>query len=253
MATKLEAAKAYVEAAAHLAKDVVVTQSPRRFEGYDEVLRRITGAWPNTPVYIKGDWSDIREEGDKVVVRAVMRPVGAGPKGVNVTFSFNDQNQISEVVQELIPGAGLVETTEIPDFIARRVNGALANDTPICVGYVNERDEPVLSLRGSVQVWSGNQLMAWIRHADGSLAKSLERNPSMMLLYRDSSERTTLTFIGKGRIVQDEATRTRAWELIQEVERNHESWESGAPLIIDLTRVDGGTPDGRVRLAWDRD
>src|SRR5207247_9192124 len=74
-------------------------------------------------------------------------------------------------------------------------------------------------------------------------------NPSMMVLYRDSGERTTLTFQGKGHVQNDDATRKKLWDMIPEVERNHETWESGAPLIIDLDRVDGGTPDGRVRVA----
>ena len=264
MATKLEAAKAYVEAlrtgdheaakraAPHLAKDVVVTAGQRKFEGYDEVLKRITGAWPNTPVYIKGDWSDINNEGNKVHVHGEMKPVGAGPKGVNLTFSFNDQNQITAVDQELEAAAGLVETNEIPDFVARRVNNALANDTPLCIGYVNEQGQPVLSLRGSTLVYSGNQIGIWVRQGGGGMAKSIEKNPNMMALYRDSSERTTLSFVGRGRIANDDETRKKLWDMIPEVERNHETWESGVPLIIDLERVDGGTPDGRVRLQFNK-
>lgn len=264
MPTRLEAAKAYVEAlrtgdhdaakraAPHLAKDIVVSAGQRKFEGYDEALKRITGAWPNTPVFIKGDWSDIRDDGDTVRVQAKMRPVGAGPSAVNLTFAFNDQNQIEAVDQELVPGAGMVETTVLPDFVKRRVNNALANDTPLCVSYVTEDGRPMLSLRGSTQVYSDDQICIWTRQADGGLAKALAKNPRMMLLYRDSAERTTLTFQGRGHVENDPETRRRVWDLIPEVERNHESWESGAPVIIDLDRVDGGTPDGRVRIAWER-
>jgi hypothetical protein len=240
------------KAAPFLAKDVVVQAGQRKFEGYDEVLKRITGTWPNTPVYIKGDWSHIHEEDGGVHVHADMRPVGAGPKAVELKFSFNGENQITKVEQEMVQGAGLIESDGVPDFVSRRINNALANDTPLCVGYVNEEGQPQLSLRGSTLVFSPNQVAIWVRQATGGMAKSIEKNPNMMLLFRDSGERSTITFQGKGHIQNDDATRKKLWDMIPEVERNHETWESGAPLIIDLDRVDGGTPDGRVRVAFKR-
>jgi hypothetical protein len=118
---------------------------------------------------------------------------------------------------------------------------------------VAEDGQPVLSLRGSTHVYSGDQICIWVRQSGGGLAKSISINPRMALLYRDSNERTTITMTGRGHFESDEATRKKVWELIPEVERNHETWESGDALIIDLERMDGGTPEGRVRLAWPRD
>jgi len=40
----------------------------------------------------------------------------------------------------------------------------------------------------------------------------------------------------------------RVFDLIPEIEQNHSPDRTGSALIIDLDRVDGGTPDGRVRF-----
>ena len=47
-------------AAPHLAQDIVVQVGNRTFDGYDEALEHITGIWPLTPVYRKGDWGRAR-------------------------------------------------------------------------------------------------------------------------------------------------------------------------------------------------
>src|SRR5215207_9802456 len=111
MATKLEAAQAYIDAVRtgipdlakaarpHLADNIVVTLGANKIEGASEAERRITGVWPNTPVMRKGNWRAPVEEDGKVKVHASMPPFGAGVQGVDFTFSFNDKNQISEVQQ----------------------------------------------------------------------------------------------------------------------------------------------------------
>ena len=65
---RLVAADAYAKALAtgdkaaaqvaskYIAQDVVSTVGNRTFEGHDEVLSRITGVWPQTPVYRNGTW-----------------------------------------------------------------------------------------------------------------------------------------------------------------------------------------------------
>src|SRR5690348_3855440 len=101
---KLEAAEAYVlalrtgevpatrVAGQHLAKDVVLNlaagQRRNTISGYDAVLDRITGEWPNTPVYVKGFWSFPRSEGNQVKVDATFPPMGAAPAAVHLTFGF---------------------------------------------------------------------------------------------------------------------------------------------------------------------
>lgn len=151
---RITAAKAYVDALStgdkqaaaaaskHLADDIVVTVGQREFAGHDEALARITGVWPQTPVYRKTTWPAPQDSGDHVTVAARMAAVGAGPTEVHLKFWFNDADQISKVEQENVIGQPLVESNEFPDFATQRVNDALANDTPMAVSYVDDGGPP---------------------------------------------------------------------------------------------------------------
>jgi hypothetical protein len=177
-----------------------------------------------------------------------MAPVGAGPTEVHLKFWFNDADQINKVDQQNVIGQPLVETDNLPDFAAQRVNDALANDTPIVVSYVDEDGAPHLSLRGSVQVYSPTQLSIWARTATTGIAVAVEKNPNVSLLYRDNGSRSTMIFTGKARVDSNPDVRKAVFGDSPEVEQNHESRENGAAIIIDLSAVGGATPDGRVRM-----
>jgi predicted pyridoxine 5'-phosphate oxidase superfamily flavin-nucleotide-binding protein len=257
---RIAAAKAYVDAlstgdkqaasaaSAHLADDIAVTVGPREFAGHDDALARITGVWPMTPVYRKTTWPAPQDAGDHVTVDANMAPVGAGPTEVHLKFWFNDADQINKVEQQNVIGQPLVETDKLPDFASQRVNDALANDTPIVVSYVDEDGAPHLSLRGSVQAYSPTQLSIWVRSATTGIAVAVGKNPNVSLLYRDNGSRSTMIFTGKARVDDNADVRKAIFDDSPEVEQNHESWENGAAIIIDLSTVGGATPDGRVRM-----
>lgn len=238
----------------HLAKDVKLNgatvwgRQGATVEGYDDVLRRVTGVWPNTPVYVKGFWSAPIVEGDKVKLTSTYQGMGAAPAAVNLTFSFNDQDQISVIDQEIVPQPRPEVTDTIPDVARGIINGALANDTPMTVAYVDSDGTPNLSLRGSVQVYSPTQLSIWLRSTTGGLHTAIGQNPNIALLYRDSKTRSTLVVQGKAHVEMDKDICDRVWDLIQEVEQNHETREAGCALIIDVTRMQGGTPKGGVRM-----
>jgi hypothetical protein len=235
-------------ASAHLADEVTLKVGPREFSGHDGVLARITGVWPLTPVYRKTTWPAPTEVGDHVTVNAQMAPVGAGPTEVHLKFWFNDAGQISRVEQDNVVGTPLVETDKLPDFVKSRVDGALANDTPITVAYVDDEGRPRTSLRGSVQAYSDTQLSIWVRSSTTGIAVAVAKNPNVELLYRDNPSRSTLIFKGKARVETDGSIRKQIFDDSPEVEQNHESWEAGAAIIIDLSEVGGATPDGRVRM-----
>jgi hypothetical protein len=261
MATEqIAAAQAYVDALStgdkgkaqaaspFLAADVTLKVGPREFAGHDDVLARITGVWPMTPVYRKTTWPAPTDAGDYVAVDAPMAPVGAGPTEVHLKFWFNDAGQISAVEQENVIGTPLVETDKLPDFVKSRVDGALANDTPMMLAYVDADGRPHTSLRGSVQAYSDTQLSIWVRASTTGIAVAVGSNPNVELLYRDNPSRSTLIFKGKARVETDGAVRKQIFDDSPEVEQNHESWENGAAIIIDLSEANGGTPDGRVRF-----
>lgn len=260
MQTRIEAARAYVEAlrtgdrdaaqaaAPHLAEDIVVQVGKRKFEGNKEALRRITGTWPSTGIYRKGSWGDPWVDGSDLKVSGQMGPVGNGLAQVNLTFGFSESDQINRVEQENLNAQVLFEGDTLPDFVRARVNHALANETPLCVSYVDEEGRPHLSLRGSTQVFSDTQISIWVRTTGGGLADAVAKNPSMCLLYRENPTRSTFTFAGKAHVDSTDEVRRKVFENAPEVEQNHETWTSGVALIIDLEQVDGASPEGRVRM-----
>jgi general stress protein 26 len=261
---KLRAAEAYVlalrtgevpatrAAGQFLAKDVVLTTGPAArkatITGYDAVLDRITGEWPNTPVFVRGFWSAPRLEGDGARVDATFPPMGAAPAAVHLTFTYTPDGLIAAIDQEIVAQPPAEATDTIPDTARGLINGALRNNTPMSVAYVDEDGKPNLSLRGSVQVYSPTQLSIWLRTTTGGMAKALAKNPNVALLYRDSNSRSTLMVQGVAHVETDPEICDRVWNLIQDVEQKHETHESGCALIIDVTRMQGGTPRGGVRV-----
>jgi len=128
------------------------------------------------------------------------------------------------------------------------IDGALANGTPVVVAYVDERGQPRLSFRGSTQVFGEDQLAVWARNPEGGLVRALAANPRVSLLYRNPQPRMLLTFEGRGRIDPTEATRRRVYERAPEVERTADPERRGVALIVDLDRVTGVTPEGRLAM-----
>ncbi len=257
---RVEAAEAYVqslktgEASAservskYLASDVVLSTGREEVKGHDDVLKRVTGIWPFTPVLIYGGWSDPKADGDNLKVHADFPALGAAPAAMDLTFSFNSADQISRVEQAttMVPPPQASDT--LPDFVRGIVNSALANGTPMTVAYTDENGQPVLSLRGSTVVYSDHQLAIWVRNAEGGIVKTVKTNPRISLLYRDSKTRTTLIFQGRGHVETDEETRRRVYDLTPEVEQKHDPGRKGAALIIDITKAQGGGPRGGVRM-----
>jgi hypothetical protein len=261
MADRERAANAYVQAlrtgehsavqqlAPYLAAAVVLATGTEEVAGADAVLGRVTGQWPNTPIYTQGTWTRPTPDGDQLKVSGTFPPLGASPAGLNLTFGFNAEGQISRVEQAVVPAKPATPTEVIPDFVRGLVNNALANGTPMCVAYVDEDAAPVLSLRGSVQVLGDTQLSLWIRNPEGGLARSLAKNPSISLLYRDQRTRSTLIFQGRAHFTTDEALRQYVFETSPEVEQNHDPGaKHGGALIVDVDRVQGLTIYGGVRM-----
>ena len=257
---QIAAAKAYIDALSTgdhalakvasplLADDVTLKSGPRDFIGHDDVLARITGVWPMTPVYRKTIWPAPTDAGDHAAVDATMALVGAGPTEVHLKFWFNDADRISRVEQENVIGTPLVETDKLPDFVKARVDNALANGTPIMVAYVDGDGRPHTSLRGSVRAYSDTQLSIWARASTTGIAVAVGDNPNVELLYRDNPSRSTLIFKGQARVDTDHVIRKQIFDDSPEVEQNHESWENGAAIIIDIIEANGATPEGRVRF-----
>jgi len=257
LALRTGAVPATEEAGKHLAENVKLTgatvwgRQGATLEGKKDVLYRITGEWPNTPVYVKGFWSEPKLEGDKVKITGTFPAMGAAPAAMSLTFSYDANGQISQVDQEITPQPRPETTDYIPDAARVLINGALRNNTPMTVCYVDEEGKPNMSLRGSVQVYSPTQLSIWLRNKEGGLPASLKTHPTIGLLYRDSYSRSTLSIQGIGHVEEDPEICERVWNSIQDVEQKHETRDVGCALIIDVKKLQGGTPKGGVRMARD--
>ncbi|MBV9547581.1 MAG: pyridoxamine 5'-phosphate oxidase family protein [Chloroflexi bacterium] len=256
---RIRAAEAYIKAlrtgessaaaraGEFLAEDVVLVLGQDEITGHANVLKRVTGQWPLTPTLIHAGFSTPVEQAGKVVASGELPPLGAAPQKLSLTFSFDGQDKIMRIEQAQQAAAPL-QFDRLPEFVRGTINAALANSTPMVVAYVDEDGQPVLSLRGSTQVYSDTQLCIWVRNADGGIVRAMSRNDRVSLLYRDSRSRTTLILQGRGHVETDPEVREHVYALAPEVEQNHDVNRRGAALIIDVTQLQGTTVRGMVRV-----
>jgi hypothetical protein len=260
MSSRTQAAEAYIKAlrtgepsatqtaSQFLADDVVLATAQGEVSGRAEVVKRITGQWPLTPVFQHAGFGTPEESNGSIKYEADFPPMGAAPQKLSLTFSFNGSDKIQRVEQQQ-QAAAPQQSETIPGYVRGIINGALNNGTPIVVAYTDENGQPSLSLRGSTQVYSPTQLCIWVRNAEGGIVRTMERNNRVSLLYRDSKTRTTLIIQGRGHVESDPTVRERVFMLAPEVEQNHDPGRKGAALIIDVVSLQGSTVRGMVRVA----
>ncbi len=137
---------------------------------------------------------------------------------------------------------------KLTDEIKQLVKGAFDNKTPLVLGYVDERGRPSLSLRGTTQTYSDDQMAVWARSADGGLLKAIFSNPQVTLLYFDYDSRLNLLFRGRARVEDDEAVRTQVYNNSPPREQAADPDRKGVAIIVDLDEVDGRLPAGRFSM-----
>jgi hypothetical protein len=225
--------------APHIAADAVARYGGAAYQGRDAVLARASGKWPMTNTLRRAGWSEPAADGGRMVVTAEYPPGIAMPRISRIVFSFSERGEITEVDHELVPFPARLAGDEVPLVIRGLVNDALGNNTPMCLAYVSEDGEPVLSLRGSLQFHGPRQVSAWIRNPGGGLAAAVPKNPRVALLYRDNDRLITMTIKGLARIEADEETRRQVYDMMPEVEQTHDPARTGACLIIEVKSIQG--------------
>jgi hypothetical protein len=128
---------------------------------------------------------------------------------------------------------------ELTEEIRERVNGALMAHNPMLLAVVDGEGRPRLSYRGSLQVFSADQLGFWARNRQGDTLAALSQNPHVALMYRDPEARAMLQFAGRARLAGDGAERDRVYESAPAFERNADPDRKGVGVIVDLDRVEG--------------
>jgi len=146
----------------------------------------------------------------------------------------------------------LILTAEIKNLI----NSALESGHPLLLADVNRQGQPVLSFRGSAQVYGDGQIGLWARNTQGDTLEAIRQNPKVALMYR-SAVTPMLQFQGLARITTDPGERMRIFDLSPERERDADPDRKGAAILIDLVKVEGvlrienGQPQ-LVRLAREK-
>jgi hypothetical protein len=239
-------ASAAVRVAPHLDPDATLESPWALVRGAAAVVVHIGKRGPFTSVYEVGTWTGPHQDGETAVMVGEFPRLGAAPKAVTITLTFNQGDRIVKIVEATEPRPKAAAVQTIPAEVAGLIDGALANGTPVALAYVSGEGLPELSLRGSLQVFSPTKLSIWVRNPQGGLARSVGTNPHVSLLYRDSKLRTTLVIKGQAHVDDREDVRWRAYELAPEVEQTHDPAREGAALIIDVTEISGSTPLGAV-------
>jgi predicted pyridoxine 5'-phosphate oxidase superfamily flavin-nucleotide-binding protein len=137
----------------------------------------------------------------------------------------------------------------IDDTMSATVNGAFENERPVVVAYVDGNGQPHLSFRGSVQVFSEDQLALWIREREGGLVRAIEHNPRLTMMYRDSSTKTTYLFYGRAKREDEPATSKLIYDNTPKGERDRDPEMAGVAVVVDIDAIQGGPPDRRVNMA----
>jgi hypothetical protein len=137
------------------------------------------------------------------------------------------------------------------DEIATAVNNARSDGVAVAVAYIDRDGRPQLSLRGTVHVFSADELAFWARSP--GLPNAVVTNPHIALLYQHLPEHRFYRFDGRARIETDAAVRDAIFDACPAAEQAYDSDRRGAAVVVSIDAVDGSGPTGRVRMRRARD
>jgi hypothetical protein len=233
--------------ASYLADDVVVETNFGRAADAEAAVALL--AEPRTAGLLAAGahWQEPAAAGDAVTVVAEL-PATAPFGGIEFVFTFAG-GKIARVEQQTLPAAPLQPgVLLLTDEIKRAVDGALDNQTPMLIAYSDDRGEIHLSFRGTVQAHSGTSLALWARDPGGGLPRHIAARPNVTLFYHDPATRTTYTFYGRARVEDEPAGRAAIFENSHPRERQMDFRRRGVAIVVDLDKVEGRGPGGRVLM-----
>jgi hypothetical protein len=233
--------------AGFLAGDVVVETNFGRAEGVAAALALLHE--PRTAGLLAAgpQWSAPMERGDTVTVTAELPPT-APFGGIEFVFTFGGQ-KITRVEQQTLPAAPPAPAElRLTGEIKSAVDGALDNQTPMMIAYTDSEGEIHLSFRGTIQAYSDDQLAVWARDPGGGLPRHIAARPKVTLFYHDPKTRTTYTFYGRARIADDPGARAVIFENSHPRERQMDFRRRGVAIVVDLDRLEGRGPSGRLLM-----
>ncbi len=149
-------------------------------------------------VFRQAETVDAVTNGDAVQLTLRMPPTAPHPG--NVLLLRCRGSVICRIEQQTLLPMRPAPTTplQLTAEVREAVNGALAGQRPMLFAYVDANDQPVLSFRGSTQVFSDTQLALWVRNAGGGLLAAIERNPKVALIAMRTGKRPSSSRGGRG-------------------------------------------------------
>jgi hypothetical protein len=233
--------------AGQLADDVVVETNFGRAEGAEAAVALL--AEPRTAGLLAGGarWLEPAAVGDAVTVVAEL-PATAPFGGIEFMFTFAG-DKIARVEQQILP-AGPVKPMPLllTEEIKGAVNGAFDNATPMLIAYDDADGEIHLSFRGTIQAYSADQLALWARDPGGGLPRHIAARQKVTLFYHDPATRISYTFYGRARVEDEPAARAAIFENSHPRERQMDFRRLGVAIVVDLDRVEGRGPRGRILM-----
>jgi hypothetical protein len=231
--------------------DIVVQTNFARAQGREGAIAQLTEPRTAGLVAAGVQWSAPRTDADRIVVTGTL-PETAPFGGLELAFEFRG-DAISRVEQQTLPPPPLQpRPLRLTPAMTAAVDGALDNQTPMLIAYLDGAGQIHLSYRGTIQAYSDDQLALWARDPDGGLPRNIATRPAVTLFYHDPGRRTTYTFYGRARIVSDSQTRTVIFENSHPREQQVDFRRRGVAIIVDLDRVEGRDAGGRLLMQRDQ-
>jgi hypothetical protein len=194
------------------------------------------------------EWRTPEKVGGEVRLVGLRRP-DTRDRGLVVTLGF-DGDVIALVQEQRTPAPpAQAQRIVLPEALKRRIDNALAERHPMLVAHVDAQGQPVLSFRGSVQVFSDDQLALWVRNSTGGFIAAIRANPRIALMYRDEEAKATYQLQGRARVTEVAAERRLIFQRAPQAERAHDFAMLGTAVVVDLDRVEGYSglgPQGQV-------
>jgi hypothetical protein len=221
----------------------------KQLEGADAVATELTSG-SNAELARRLDWAapEVLAGGHQLRLRSSRR---AGTRDRELVLTLTLAGDAIALVQEQRMAAPPVaaQAIALPQALKDRIDAALVQRHPMLLAHVAADGQPILSFRGSVQVFSDDQLALWIRNAEGGFIQAIAANPRVALMYRDEDAKATYQFQGRARVTHEAQERQRIFERAPAAERAHDFAQLGAAVVVDLDRVEGYAglgPQGQV-------
>jgi general stress protein 26 len=127
--------------------------------------------------------------------------------------------------------------------IPQAIDDALLRGHQVALGHVDEHGDPVVSFRGSTQVYGPTQLALWVRKRDSGFATAIKSHPRVHLVYYGGHEGPGPAFLSfKGSARVDESANDAVYDAMVEQERNQDPERKGVAVIVDVDSVQGFVP-----------